>query len=136
MFESLQPLISFAWDLGWQSSLVLALVLALEFLVRLRPARGHRVLALAMIAALAAPLLSQQAHRLGWDSGARIASWSCDPHRRPGWTALRQRQMPSRARPPRPLLRSRIRQEPQGRRAIRQQPSRQIMSIRLRRFPR
>jgi beta-lactamase regulating signal transducer with metallopeptidase domain len=66
MVEFLQPGTSLSWDLLWQSSLFLAVGLTAGLALRRHPARAHRVLFLAMIAALFTPLLSQSIRRGGW----------------------------------------------------------------------
>ncbi len=58
MLEMLNPGRSLAWDLFWQSSVFLAIGLAPSLAIRGRPARAHRVLVLAMLAALCTPLLA------------------------------------------------------------------------------
>jgi hypothetical protein len=57
---------SLVWDCVWQSCLFLGLGLAASAVTARRPARAHRLLILAGLAALATPLLSHLAHRGGW----------------------------------------------------------------------
>jgi beta-lactamase regulating signal transducer with metallopeptidase domain len=66
MVEFLQPGASLRWDLFWQSSLFLAIGLTASLALRVRPARAHRVLLLAMVAALVTPVLSQVIRHGGW----------------------------------------------------------------------
>lgn len=66
MFEMLSPGRSLTWDLLWQSSVFLAIGLAVSLVLRGRPARSHRVLVLMMIAALCTPLLAQAIRHVGW----------------------------------------------------------------------
>src|SRR4051812_18232301 len=66
MLEMLAPGTSLAWDLLWQSCLFLSLGLGASLALRLRPARAHRVLVLAMLGALLTPVLSQAIRRVGW----------------------------------------------------------------------
>ncbi len=66
MFETFQPGISLTWDLFWQSSVFLAVGLAASLAIRGRPARAHRVLVLAILAALGTPLLAQAIRHGGW----------------------------------------------------------------------
>jgi beta-lactamase regulating signal transducer with metallopeptidase domain len=57
---------SLTWDLLWQSSLFLTVGLLASLTLRRCPARAHRALILAVIAALLTPLLSQSVRRTGW----------------------------------------------------------------------
>ena len=57
---------SFLFDLVWQSSLFLALGLVASALAARRPARAHRVLVLAVIAALLTPVLARSVRIGGW----------------------------------------------------------------------
>src|SRR4051795_2135213 len=66
MLEMLAPGTSLTWDLLWQSCLFLSLGLGASLALRLRPARAHRVLVLAMLGALLTPFLSQAIRRVGW----------------------------------------------------------------------
>src|SRR3954462_5537313 len=66
MLEMLTPGTSLTWDLLWQSCLFLSLGLGASLALRLRPARAHRVLVLAMLGALLTPFLSQAIRRVGW----------------------------------------------------------------------
>jgi beta-lactamase regulating signal transducer with metallopeptidase domain len=66
MLELLRPGVSLPWDLVWQSCLVLAAGLLLSFMLRRSPARAHRILALAVVAAMATPCLSQAIRWSGW----------------------------------------------------------------------
>ncbi len=66
MLEIFQPGMSLTWDLIWQSSLFLAIGIAVSLAIRGRPARAHRVLVLTIIAALCTPLLAQAIRRGGW----------------------------------------------------------------------
>jgi len=66
MLEIFQPGISLSWDLIWQSSLFLVIGLAASLAIRGRPARAHRVLVLAMLAAVCTPLLAQAIRHGGW----------------------------------------------------------------------
>ncbi|MGC8643839.1 MAG: M56 family metallopeptidase, partial [Isosphaeraceae bacterium] len=66
MIQYVQPGASLSWDLLWQSSLFLAIGLTASLTLRRHPARAHRVLLLAMFAAIVTPLLSQAIRRGGW----------------------------------------------------------------------
>ncbi len=66
MLEMFSPGRSLTWDLVWQSSVFLALGLAASVLLRRHPARAHRVLMLAMAAAVVTPLLAQAIRHGGW----------------------------------------------------------------------
>ncbi|MDR3620022.1 MAG: carboxypeptidase regulatory-like domain-containing protein [Paludisphaera borealis] len=66
MFEHLRPADSLSWTIAWQSSMFLALGLAAVVACRKRPARAHRALLVAMLAALTAPALTEVGRRLGW----------------------------------------------------------------------
>jgi beta-lactamase regulating signal transducer with metallopeptidase domain len=66
MLEFLQPGTSLSWDLLWQSSLFLTAGLAASQALQKTPARAHRLLLLAILAALLTPLLSQGIHKSGW----------------------------------------------------------------------
>ena len=66
MFEALTPGVSLAWDYLWQSTLFLSLGLVASLALRHRPARAHRLVLLAMLAALVTPVLSQVARLGGW----------------------------------------------------------------------
>ena len=66
MFETLRPGGSLAWDYLWQSTLFLGLGLAASVALARRPARAHRFLVLAMLAALVNPILTQAVRRGGW----------------------------------------------------------------------
>ncbi len=57
---------SFLWRCIWQTTACLVLGGVFSFLWIRRPARAHRVLLLAMVAALATPFLSQLVHEFGW----------------------------------------------------------------------
>jgi beta-lactamase regulating signal transducer with metallopeptidase domain len=60
------PSLSGVGGVLWQSGLFLIVGLAASSALRRRPARAHRVLLLAILGALIAPLGSQLAHRQGW----------------------------------------------------------------------
>jgi beta-lactamase regulating signal transducer with metallopeptidase domain len=66
MFDAFRPGESIAWDFFWQSTLFLCLGLAASRGLARRPARAHRVLLLAVVAALVTPLLAHAARRGGW----------------------------------------------------------------------
>jgi hypothetical protein len=66
MFETFRPGVSLAWDYLWQSTLFLGLGLTVSMLLARRPARAHRFLLLAMLAALFSPILTQTVRRGGW----------------------------------------------------------------------
>lgn len=66
MLEMFRPGTSLPWDFLWQSCLFLSLGLAASLMGRLRPARAHRVLVLAILGALLTPILSQGIRRVGW----------------------------------------------------------------------
>ncbi len=63
-----------AWIVGiaWQSGALLLLGLAASAAMRRRPARAHRVLLLAMVGAIVAPLGSQLARIQGWGLWASV----------------------------------------------------------------
>src|SRR4030042_3045160 len=48
----------FLWCCAWQSTICVALGLVVSFVLRSRPARAHRVLLLAIIAAVIVPIMS------------------------------------------------------------------------------
>src|SRR5580700_4797016 len=60
------PLASLAWTILWQSTLWLALGLVVSRLWRGRAARAHLLLVLAMVAAVASPLLTIGVRGMGW----------------------------------------------------------------------
>ncbi|MBM3838211.1 MAG: hypothetical protein FJ398_09630 [Verrucomicrobia bacterium] len=60
------PIEPFLWDCFWQSSVCLLLGLLGGLCWARRPARAHRVLLLALGAALLAPLLSLAVRHYGW----------------------------------------------------------------------
>lgn len=64
MFRAFEPGVSLWWDLTWQASAFLAAGIAASVLLRRWPARAHRVVVLAMVAAIGAPLASK-AIRMG-----------------------------------------------------------------------
>ncbi|WP_165251751.1 carboxypeptidase regulatory-like domain-containing protein [Paludisphaera soli] len=64
--EAMRSAETLIWTFAWQASAFLALGLAASFALRGRPARGHQALLLAMLAAVAAPTLTQAGRRLGW----------------------------------------------------------------------
>jgi 5-hydroxyisourate hydrolase-like protein (transthyretin family)/protocatechuate 3,4-dioxygenase beta subunit len=66
MLETLRPGESILWDCFWQATVFLGVGLGASVLLARRPARAHRLLVLAMLAALAAPLLAQAARLCGW----------------------------------------------------------------------
>jgi beta-lactamase regulating signal transducer with metallopeptidase domain/protocatechuate 3,4-dioxygenase beta subunit len=66
MLDVFRPGESLAWDYLWQSTLFLGLGLATSIILARRPARAHRLLLLAVLAAIVTPLLSQAARRGGW----------------------------------------------------------------------
>jgi beta-lactamase regulating signal transducer with metallopeptidase domain len=66
MFRAFEPGISFWWDLIWQSTAFLTLGIAASAALSRWPARAHRILVLAIVAAIGTPLLSQ---------AIRIADW-------------------------------------------------------------
>src|SRR5262245_43658918 len=66
MFEALRFGPAFAWSFAWQATVFLLLGLAGSLIWSRRPARGHRMLVLAMLGALMAPLLTWGIHQLGW----------------------------------------------------------------------
>jgi beta-lactamase regulating signal transducer with metallopeptidase domain len=57
---------TWAWTLAWQSTACVAVGLGGSFIWRHRPARAHRVLLLAMIAAVVVPVLSQVVKQCEW----------------------------------------------------------------------
>lgn len=64
--EVLRPFDPLFWAIAWQSSAFLAAGIAASFALQGRPARAHKVLLLAMVAAVAAPILTEAGRRLGW----------------------------------------------------------------------
>ena len=66
MLEIFKPGMSLSWDLLWQPFLFLAIGLAASLALGRRPARAHRVLVLAMAAALVTPALAQVIRVGGW----------------------------------------------------------------------
>ncbi len=66
MSELLIPGRSLPWDLSWQGSVFLTLGLAASLALRGHAARAHRLLILAMIAAIGTPLLAQVIRHRGW----------------------------------------------------------------------
>ena len=66
MLEAFRPGESIIWDWCWQATLFLGLGLGASVALARRPARAHRLLVLAILAALATPVLSQEARRGGW----------------------------------------------------------------------
>jgi beta-lactamase regulating signal transducer with metallopeptidase domain len=64
-FLRFQPGASFLGDVIWQSSLLLVIGLAASTLFSRRPARAHRSLLLAVLAALFTPIMAQAARRGG-----------------------------------------------------------------------
>jgi beta-lactamase regulating signal transducer with metallopeptidase domain len=66
MFETLGPGGSLGWDYLWQSTLLLGFGLATSAVMARRPARAHRFLLLAILAALITPVLAATARRGGW----------------------------------------------------------------------
>jgi beta-lactamase regulating signal transducer with metallopeptidase domain len=66
MFEALHQGGSLARDSLWQSTMFLGLGLAMSMVLARRPARAHRCLLLAMLAALVSPILTQAVRREGW----------------------------------------------------------------------
>jgi beta-lactamase regulating signal transducer with metallopeptidase domain len=65
-FLLVQPGAWFLGDVVWQSTLLLCLGLAASGLVARRPARAHRSLLLAVLAAMITPILAQGARLGGW----------------------------------------------------------------------
>ena len=84
MFEYLRPTDSLSWTFAWQSSLILAIGLASAFACRKRPARAHRALLAAMLAAFAAPALTETGRRLGWGLWDTPEVAKFDPKPMPG----------------------------------------------------
>ena len=66
MFETLHQGGSLAWDYLWQSTLFLTLGLGASVALARWPARAHRALLLAMLAALCSPPLTQVVRHAGW----------------------------------------------------------------------
>jgi BlaR1 peptidase M56 len=66
MLETLRPGESILWDYVWQSTVFLGVGLGASVVLAQRPARAHRFLVLALLAALAAPILAQGARLCGW----------------------------------------------------------------------
>ena len=66
MLDAFRPGESILWDTIWQSTIFLGTGLGASVLYTRRPARAHRLLVLAMLAALAAPILAQGPRLGGW----------------------------------------------------------------------
>jgi beta-lactamase regulating signal transducer with metallopeptidase domain len=66
MFSAFDPGISFWWDLIWQSTAFLTLGIAASAAFSRWPARAHRILVLAIIAAIGTPLLSKAIRVREW----------------------------------------------------------------------
>jgi beta-lactamase regulating signal transducer with metallopeptidase domain len=73
MLEAIRPGESILWDCIWQSTVFLGVGLGSSVTLARRPARAHRFLVLAMLAALAAPILAQGARLCGWGLLTRSA---------------------------------------------------------------
>ncbi len=73
MLEAIRPGESILWDCIWQSTVFLGVGLGASVTLARRPARAHRFLVLAMLAALAAPILAQGARLCGWGLLTRSA---------------------------------------------------------------
>lgn len=84
MLEVLRPGESIPWDYLWQATLFLALGLAASLLISRRPARAHRLLLLAVLAAMAGPPLSRAARLVGWGWLERTAAPTAAPAPRIG----------------------------------------------------
>ncbi|MHC4214862.1 MAG: M56 family metallopeptidase, partial [Planctomycetota bacterium] len=57
---------TFLWSCVWQSTVCILVGLVLSFALRRWPARAHRVLFLAIVAAVVVPLMSAGVKRFGW----------------------------------------------------------------------
>ena len=81
MLEALRPGESILWDYVWQSTVFLGVGLGASVVLARRPARAHRLLVLAILAALAAPILSQGARLGGWGLLTQQGGKPVDSHR-------------------------------------------------------
>src|SRR5262245_30475478 len=66
MPHTVLPDLPLAWDALWQSTLWLLAGISISLLWSKHPARAHRLLLLAVLAALATPLVSQAVRHRGW----------------------------------------------------------------------
>jgi len=66
MIRAFEPGVSILWDLTWQSSAFLAAGIGASFLLRRWPARAHRVLVLAIVAAVVSSLVSKAVRMGEW----------------------------------------------------------------------
>ncbi|HZW34241.1 MAG TPA: carboxypeptidase regulatory-like domain-containing protein, partial [Isosphaeraceae bacterium] len=73
MWDAFRPGESILWDYSWQSTVLLPLGLGGSAALARRPARAHRLLLLAVVAAMVTPLLAQAARRGGWGLLTRSA---------------------------------------------------------------
>src|SRR5262245_1027244 len=69
----------FLRDVLWQTTLSLSLGVLAAFIWSRQPARAHRLLLLAMIAAVLTPLLSYAVRQKGWGLFARAEAVATEP---------------------------------------------------------
>jgi hypothetical protein len=66
MLETLRPGESILWDCFWQATVFLGAGLGACVVLARRPARAHRLMLMAIVAGLTAPILAQSARICGW----------------------------------------------------------------------